>query len=187
MSVQARKSNPAILNLRDSKLGIQFMNHADPRLQHEITHLFHFSMDWKSWTVNARSHCKNGGFFYLVMLSGATHFTQILWIERRLGAGVWGNGLEEENGGNVQLHLSEIISSCMWPHFLESVQPTDITCGLFFLSLISVVKLYSTEVLVVSGSPRLTCCCVLLSGYIKSSDSRWVEIKIRTDNWNLTR
>lgn len=42
MSVQARHSNPAIPYLRDSKLGIQFMHHADPRLQHEITHLFHF-------------------------------------------------------------------------------------------------------------------------------------------------
>lgn len=66
MSAQARLSNPAMLNWRDSKLGIPLMNHADPGLQCKIAHVSHFSVDWKSWPQNARS-CKRMGFFFFFL------------------------------------------------------------------------------------------------------------------------
>ena len=117
-----------------------------PAWNHSFVTFFH---GLKKLDSERQELLQEWGFFYLVMLSGTTHFTSILWIERRLGAGVWGNGLEKENGRNVQLHLSQIISSRMWLHFLKSVRPTDIAHGYqvaFLCPLISVVKFYGTEV-----------------------------------------
>lgn len=133
------------------KVGIQFMNHADPRLQHEITHLLHFSMHWKSWTVNARSYSKNEDFFpffffpYLLMLSGTTHFTLILWIERRLGAGVWGNGSEKKNG-KKSLRNNFILNVSSLPEKCPAERRSLLFSGAFLcFALISVVKFYDTD------------------------------------------
>lgn len=106
-------------------------------------------------------------FFFsscLLMLSGTTHFTLILWIERRLGAGEWGNGSEKKNGRNVVLHVWEIISTQLWVHFLKNVRHRDTACSQMPLCspLISVVKFYSSEVLGVESSPHLICCAALL-------------------------
>lgn len=79
MSVQARRSNPAILNWRDSK--VLLMNHTDPGLLLQFLNLSHFSMDWKSLPGNARSCYNsevflniyiNSSFFFLFLLSGTT-------------------------------------------------------------------------------------------------------------------
>ena len=136
MSVRAMHSDPAVLNRRDSKLGIHFMNHADPGLRHEITHLLHFSMDWKKvgqWMPEAIARMgiflPRNAFRNYPLHSDAVNREEI--GSRSTGVTDW----KKENERHVQLHLSEIISSWMWLHFLKSVQPTKppvIGCLSFF-------------------------------------------------------
>lgn len=170
------------------------MNHADPRLQQEITHLFHFSMDWESWTVIARSYCKSREFFFLPLLPrnafrNDTHFTPILWIERRLGAGgvLWVT--DWKKGGWRRKCAAFRNNFIFFVTSLPGVRPLyhrhDLCFQVCSLSPISVVK-----VLQLSVWPRLCqpwlrgpVSCYLETLKIQLIPLRWDKIKIRRHIW----
>lgn len=185
------QSNPAILGRRDSKVGIQVMNHADrpqaPAWNYSFVTSFFFFHGQKIWTANAWIHCKNTILLpppppNLLMLSGTTYFTLMLWIERWLGAGARGNGSEKKNGWSVEPYLSEIISSAMRVHFLKS-GPAQWS-GLLSLvpplcfALISAVKFYDFRTEQYSLPHLLGCSKVLFIFRV-----RWSQNKLK--NWQL--